>query len=193
MQSDRRAWKRVLLWSLAGVVVLPVALLAIVALLNYTGYCFQERRYLTDEERVRKTVQTVIALYPRITYAYDAVPKAGYEVIMDKARCCDQGDRSRFDGSKGGTAIEPAQLIVYRDVEEFFAVNPDCCSFARNGLYGELGSTSLWSKITGYSAGFANVKFRVRYRDAAGRAHEKYSGWSANFSNCGKPVDTVFD
>jgi hypothetical protein len=148
---------------------------------------------LTDEERIRNTVGIVLATYPRITYAYDTLPKAGYEVVTDKSRCCGEGDRSRFDGSKGGTALNAEQLIPYRDMSEFFAINPDCCSFAREGLYGELARTELSSKITGYSAGFASVKFRVRYRDAAGRVQEKYSGWSSNYSNCGKPVDPLFD
>jgi hypothetical protein len=184
---------RRLRWLLALVLLVPAALGGGAALLNYTGYCVAQRRYLTDEELIKKTVDVVLANYPRITYAYDVVPKVGYEVVTDRARCCGEGDRSRFDGSKGGTPLNAEQLVPYQGTDEFFKVNPDCCVFARDGLYGELGSTSLWSKITGYSAGFASAKFRVRYQDTAGQVQEKYSGWSANYSNCGKPVNTVFD
>ena len=163
------------------------------ALLTYNGYCFEQGRYLTDEERIRDTVRTVLAIYPRITYAYDTLPKSGYEVVMDKSRCCGEGDRSRFDGSKGGTGFNTDQLILYRDMDEFLALNPGCCTFARDGLYGEVTRSEFSSKITGRSAGFASVKFRVRYRDATGNVQEKFSGWSSNYSNCGKPVSPMFD
>jgi hypothetical protein len=111
-----------------------------------------------------------------------------HEVLQDKSRCCGQGDMSRYDKSQGAVAIVPEQLIPYRDIDEFFAVNPDCCSFARSGLYGEEWDSSLWFKITGYSAGFTNVKFRVRYRDAAGIVQTKFSAESFNLTNCGRGV-----
>ena len=125
---SRARWKRLLLWSLAGVLLIPIALGTHDAVLSYNGFCFAQGRYLTDEERIRSAVEAILASYPRITYAYDVLPKPGYEVVRDKTRCCAQGDASRFDGSKGGTAIDASQLIPYRDIEEFFAVNPDCTS-----------------------------------------------------------------
>jgi hypothetical protein len=185
--------KRVLRWSLAIILLIPAGLLSGVAVLNYSGYCFDQGRYLSDDERIRHTAEVILANYPSITYAYDALPKVGYEVVRDKSRCCGEGDASRFDGSKGGTAIDPKRLILYRDIEEFFAVNPDCCRFAREGLYGELGRVdALWPKITGYSAGFVSAKYRVRYRDADGKVQSKLSAVSWSYTTCGAPSARLF-
>lgn len=192
--SPRRSlWKRLLRWTLVSIFLIPVGWFSGVAVLNYNGYCFEQSRYLPDEEQIRPLVENILSGYPKITYAYDELPKVGYEVVENKSRCCGQGDMSRFDKSRGGAAIDAEQLILYRDMDEFRAINPDCCSFTRNGLYGELGRTEFWDKITGYSAGFVNVKYRVRYRDAAGKVQTKFSAFSGNHTNCGIAADPLFD
>lgn len=184
---NRPFWKKLLLWTLGGIFWIPTSLLTGTAALNYSGYCFKQGRYLSDEERIRHTVQVILESYPDITYAYDKLPKLGYEVLQDKSRCCGQGDMSEYDKSQGAVALNPEQLILYRDIDEFFAVNPDCCSFTRNGLYGELARADLWPRLTGYSAGFTNVKFRVRYHDGAGNMQTKFSAISWSYSSCGAP------
>ena len=166
--------------------LLLVSLCGVIAVINYTGFCFDKSRYLTDDERIRPVIQAVIETYPRITYAYEELPISGYEIITDKERCCSRGDISKHDKSRGGVSIDPAMLIPYRDLNEFLAVNPDCCSFSRMGLYGELGNIdSLWPKIKGCSSGFVNVKFRVRYLDAQGNIQTKFSAFSSHQANCG--------
>lgn len=188
----RPLWKSLLLWILGAIFWVPTSLLTGTAALNYSGYCFEQGRYLTDEERIKHTVEVVLGAYPDITYAYDVLPKAGHEVVRDKSRCCEQGDASIFDGSKGGTALNAEQLIMYRDIDEFFAINPDCCSFARNGLYGELGSVDIWPQLTGYSAGFTNAKFQVRYRDTDGKVKTKFSAVSWSYTSCGASSTRLF-
>lgn len=179
-------WKSGLLWACGGILLLPSTLLTGAAALNYSGYCFEQSRYLTDEERLRSAIEGVLSNYPNITYAYDELPKPGFEVVKDQSRCCGEGDMSRHDKSKGGHAINPDSLVLYRDAQQFLDMNPACCSFDREGLYGEVGSTGMWPKISGYSAGFTNVKFRVRYRDAQGRIQTKFSAESFNLTNCGR-------
>jgi hypothetical protein len=191
-EAKRPLGRRLLRWILFAVILVPASLLTGTAVLNYTGYCFEQSRYLTDDERIRSTVEVLLLTYPRITYAYDQLPKVGYEVVEDKSRCCGLGDISKLDESKGGVGFDARQLILYSDIKEFYAINPDCCQFARRGLYGELVSIDeLWPKITGYSAGFVSVKYRVRYRDEKGDARTKFSGWSANQTNCGRPVSPL--
>lgn len=183
---NRALWKKLLLWTFGSIFWIPTILMTGTATLNYSGYCFKENRYLTDEERIQSAIKNALASYPKITYTYDVLPKRGYEVLQDKSRCCGQGDMSRYDKSQGAVAIVPEQLILYRDIDEFFVINPDCCSFTRSGLYGEEWDSSLWLKITGYSAGFTNVKFRVRYHDATGIVQTKFSAESFNLNNCGR-------
>lgn len=189
----RPSQKRLLRWAITAIFLIPVGWLSGAAVLNYSGYCFKQSRYLTDEEQIRPLLQNIFLSYPKITYAYNKLPKAGFEVIDDKSRCCDGGDRTKYDESQGGTALDTKELILYGDMDEFLAMNPDCCSFTRNGLYGEYVRTELWSKVTGYSAGFVNIKFRVRYRDVAGNEETKFSAHSGNKTNCGVAVSTIFD
>lgn len=184
----RPLWKTLLLWTFGSFFWIPTTLLTGTAALNYSGYCFEQSRYLTDDERLQHAVEGVLGNYSTITYAYDVLPKPGFEVVRDESRCCGQGDVSKYDKSVGAVAISPEQLISYHDIKEFRERNPDCCSFDRKGLYGEVGSTSFWHKITGYSAGFTNIKFKVRYRDAGNQIQTKFSAQSFNLTNCGRSV-----
>lgn len=192
IKAKRPLWKRLLRWTLLAIFLVPTGLLTGTVVLSYTGYCFDQSRYLTDKERIRPTIEAVLAVYPRITYAYDELPISGFEVVRDKSRCCGQGDMSKYDKSQGAVALNPTQLILYRDVDEFVAVNPDCCSFTRDGLYGEDSSAPLWPRLTGYSAGYVNVKFRVRYRDAEGAQQSKFSAVSWSYTACGAPSTRLF-
>lgn len=107
------------------------------------------------------------------------------DFLQKNPKCCSV-DRHPVNRNPVLVAISPERLISYRDIKDFRALNPDCCSFDRVGFYGEVGSTGLWSKITGYSAGFTNVKFKVHYRDARNEIKTKFSAESFNLTNCGR-------
>lgn len=180
-RSHQPKKKSLVKWLVVLVLSLPAGLLSGAAVLNYTGFCFDQSRYLSDEERIRRGVHGALGHYPSIRFVHDQLPKAGYPILTEKT------DGSGT-GTEKGTVLTAEQLIFYRDMDEFFAVNSDCCSVTRNGLYDEVGRPGLWDKITGFSAGYVNIKFRVRYRDAAGNVQSEFSAFSFNYTNCGHSV-----
>lgn len=168
-------------WTFFAALGLPACWVIGMAVLNYSGYCGEKSRYLTSEERIRSGAQGVLEHYPFIRFVHEQLPKAGDPVLKDKSDW-------PSDGEENGTVLRAEQLIEYRDLDEFFAMNPNCCSFTRNGLYDEIGSPSLWDKVSGFSAGHVNVKFLVRFYDDQGNVQSRLSASSFNYTNCGRSL-----
>jgi hypothetical protein len=173
--------KTILKWFITASLGLPASLLVGSAAMNYAGYCFEQSRFQSDNERMRSGVHGVLGHYSSIRFVHDELPKRGVQIVTDKKSW-------RGTGLEKGVVLTATRLIPYRDMEEFFVVNPDCCSVTREGLYDEVGRPSLWDKITGFSAGYVNIKFLVRYHDATGNLQSQFSATSYNFTNCGHSV-----
>ena len=171
--------RRLLRWALIAVLVAPLGFCTTIGALNYSGYCFNQSRYLSDEERVKRGIGGVIAYYKLIRFVPDDMPTSGRPARYDW--------HGPALGTKG-TEISEDQLILYRDAEEFIAMNPDCCHFGRRGLYGEVGVSDFFRRITGDSGGFFNAKYQIRYRDANGRIQSRWTGTTFQETNCGYGV-----
>jgi hypothetical protein len=164
-------------WLMLVAIVCPVGYCSSIATLNYSGFCFDQSRYLSKDEFIKSGISGVLGHYPSIRF----VPEGATIVGKSAAHV-----RLNYPGAnEKGIAITASQLIPYRDAEEFTSLNPDCCSFGSRGLYSDVGQTDDWMKITGYSAGFFNAKYQIRYRDSTGLVR---SGWTADtfhYANCG--------
>jgi hypothetical protein len=169
--------QKVFRWTVALILLVPIAYLAGVAGLNYSGYCFDQSRYLSDTERVRAGIDAVLSHYQAIRFVPEEMPSVGKPA---------PSNQKNFRASDAkGTEITQDQLVLYRDAEEFKAINPDCCNFGRQDLYGEVGDTEFWWKITGFSAGFFNARYQIRYRDSTGQVHSRWTGSTFHYANCG--------
>ena len=167
---DEMRLRQILLWTGIVILALPLAYCTRIAAINYSGYCFEQGRYLSDDERIREGIASIVVLhYPLTRFVPDEMPSAG-----------------RPRGNGRGIEITKDQLILYRDAEEFVAINPGCCNFGRRGLYGEVGESDLWTKVTGYSAGFFNAKYQIRYRDSKGHIQSSWTGITFHLQNCGR-------
>lgn len=153
------------------------------------GYCQTENRRLTDRERIEKVVRTVLNEYPRaFTPEW---PGGSSEGTLS--------DGQWFKPTKkvgdGDIQImyKPSQPIPYRDMKEFFELNPSCCYVTQNyhPAYGEGGGlVSSWDRLTGEKSAIAVVTWKLRYIDNDGilqteEAHESYR-W---MDNCGNYVE----
>ena len=173
-----RNWRRVLRWTLSGALLVPLAFCTGTAGLNYSGYCFDQARYLSDDELIASGIAGVLAHYSFIRFVPEEMPSLGRPA---------PSNQKNFRGSDAkGIEIAQEQLIPYRNAEEFLAVNPGCCNFGRRGMYGETDDTPLLWKVTGYSAGFFNARYQIRYRDAAGQAQSRWTGITFHYTNCGR-------
>jgi hypothetical protein len=74
------------------------------AYMSYSGYCFREKRYLSDEERIRFVINEILANYSR-NFEFEKGLKNNQ--LRDKPLS--------------------GQPIPYRNMNEFRALNPECC------------------------------------------------------------------
>ena len=168
------------------VLVIPLGFCTAIAGLNYSGYCFDRYNpygksgYLSDDERIRRNIVGVLGHYRYIRFVPEEMPTAGIPIPRNEKH-------ARALNAKG-IEISQDQLILYRDAEEFIVMNPDCCNFGRRGLYGEYSDSDILRKFTGFSAGYFNAKYQIRYRDSNGQIQSRWTGTTFQETNCGHGV-----
>jgi hypothetical protein len=170
--------RQTLRWTLIVVLLIPLGYCTRIAVLNYSGYCFEQGRYLPDDERIRKGIDGLLMHYPQIRFVPEKMPTPG--------RPAPSQQKTFRDPEAKGIEITKDQLVLYRGVEEFLAMNPDCCNFGRRGLYGDIGESDFLTKVTGFSAGFFNARYQIRYRDSAGQVQSRWTGTTFHMTNCGR-------
>ncbi|MDP3251151.1 MAG: hypothetical protein Q8M77_04500 [Hydrogenophaga sp.] len=148
---------------LMGVMILvPALYIANTARLNYQGYCVSERKYLSDEEKIRVAAASILAQYPPA-------------VILRKIR----------DG-----AIEqytpPEQPIYYRNIDEFIALNAGCCKIIPK-FSSDDRLPNLLERGTGTIYGIADITYQVRYLDNSELMQVTQARTRLPVSNCGLP------
>lgn len=124
--------------------------------MNYTGFCWDQKRYLSEEERIRIAIKGINEL--------------DFVYIQDKAKN-DGGDN--FD------------YIRYKNVEEFLKQNPSCCRVLYSPYKDHVSPRRLMDRIWGTSGGTVEINFKARYRDKRGKEKEGEATWYVNQQNCG--------
>jgi len=143
------------------VVVLVVALrMGFSAGMRYAGYCFEEQKTLSDNEKIRAVVSNVLKKYPPAVI--------------------------RTPVDNGWRVSAPDKPIYYKDVDEFLALNPGCCELTET-RGPEEGGPYFMERLTGTVSGYARIDYLVRYRenDVVKSVQSKNH---LPISNCGKPT-----
>ena len=99
-----------------GVVVCGIGLFEY---LNFSGFCYRERRYLRDEDLLNIAVRHAIARIDRI-----------------------------------------ADHVTYNSIEEFYAVNPNCCRIYKEGHW--ILPEGIWVRAFGWYVSVARVWYKVK-------------------------------
>lgn len=140
--------------------------------LNYLGFCFSGMRFLSDDEKIKVVVEQILTMYPRRDEVVDMV--------------------SIVNGKQVRTRVkrDPENPIPYRDIDEFFKLNPNCCKVSKQ-VQDEGGwmAADLADRMCGRVSDFVDVTYFVRYRDAHGVEQKKAIRTMPALSNCGEPVD----
>jgi hypothetical protein len=156
-----RRLKLALLYIALGVVIAYGAYLGYLARLTYRGYCHAEGKYLTNEEKIRVALEDLLEKYPP-------------PVI-------------RTPVSYGWSLDIPKNPIHYRGVDEFLAVNPDCCKVDPTEKFMEGGTLTLVERLTGTASSVVEVNYLVRYRRKDGTADSIKTTGRLHITNCGTP------
>lgn len=156
--------KRYVLYSVLIVVGVFVLYLFTVMVLNYTGYCFKQGRYLSDEEKIDTAINYILGTYPP---AIDYYEKQGNKVV--------KVGRTR-----------PRTPLYYESKDEFIALNTNCCELTM--IARENYGIRLSSRLFGTVSTFVHVSYLVRYFDKDGSLRKRKIESYVPISNCGKAL-----
>lgn len=187
--SDRDIWLprgKPIGWWVRRVLVAVTSALAVYLLvlivLNYQGFCFKERRLLSDQEKFRMVVgRMVTARRP-----FWPVSHEGNVRHLTDPTLISHWIIKGHDG--------PVEPIFYRSAEEFFDRNPDCCEM-RTNVAGSEGpfEPDFWDRALGdCSGGVVRITGTFRFRDQAGIEREIRDTGESLLSNCGTSLDVPF-
>lgn len=142
-----------------------VVLLCVVGTLNYSGVCIPAGKILSNEEKIRATIGYRLQKYP---------PAAIRTPVGDTG---------------GWSNSPPEKPILYKDVDEFLQINPDCCQLTkqRNPEEGGAGPTQ---RATGTTSGYIKLNYQVRYWEGGITKSVTYAE-HIPISNCGKPAKSI--
>lgn len=156
----------------AGVAVL--VLLAYFSM-NYSGFCFGEWRYLSDEEKLNSAVTYVAAYGPMGSLERQKVTGIPYDGKHDYYQ----------------------QQVPYESAEEFLRLNPDCCALRpKQEPLADGYHPTFWEEITGQSNYVLRVNSVQRYRitpidenrnEGVSYIKESKGRGLYPFGNCGMP------
>lgn len=141
------------------VIIIPSVVflyLIFVGTMNYAGFCWDQKRYLSEEEKIRIAIKGINEL--------------DFVYIRDKG---ESDGSSNFD------------YIRYENVEEFLKKNPSCCRILYLPYKDHVPPRHLMDRIWGTSGGTVEINFRARYQDKKGEEKEGDATWYVNQQNCG--------
>lgn len=136
--------------------------------LNYSGYCYEKKRYIDDKEKLEIAVTYILEGYPRVVDIYEQ--RGNKLIFMDRDF--------------------PKNPIRYNSITEFLEMNPDCCEVTNysKGDFEEKGSKiSLSSRLYGSISSFVRVRHKVRYYDSDGDVITITEEPYIAITNCGHP------
>ncbi len=144
-----------------------VVLLAVILNLNYFGYCYNQKRFLYDEEKLNIVVKDILA----------------NEVAnLKRVRSFDKNYERKLQIEKNLLG-EP---VPYRDINEFFALNPVCCTVGTEYTFeGAIAHISRWNRLINTISSVVTIKYLKRYRDSKGVIHTEPVHHNWLITNCG--------
>ena len=133
--------------------------------LNYSGFCFAQKRYLSNKEKIRAVFNYQNS---RDTLSINNFPNP--EQVKDQS----------FDGYN-------LTHIKYKSFDEYIALYPECCSVNPGGGY-EVPPVNFIDRIFGYhSSDVVVINFHARFLNKNGESETVEVRFDNYLQNCGKP------
>jgi len=138
--------------------------------LNYNGYCWDESRYLRNDELIQRLVEQK---YLDWSYISDVGTAQDINIPIED-----------FD-----------ERVPYESFEEFYSVNPNCCSVRAPGRphkkpdpWWTFYDPSFWMRVTGHAHASVGHKYLLRARTKSGEIKTAITDGSYWTDACGNEV-----
>ncbi len=137
--------------------------------LNYSGFCFKEMRYLSDEEKIRIAVAKV----NKMGGGHYSKPQEGF--------------------------FKYIKVVPYESIDAFFHENPDCCTIVPYAGFehvtGVAWPPTFWERFFGIYNSAVRIQYTRRYIEGPldknkkmgpGEKHEEFLIGDYHIDNCGE-------
>lgn len=167
--------------------LISVGLLIGILGLNCFGFCFEQMRFMSDQERIEVLVRKeALRSYMWLEGTQIRWPLAKYG-SAEYIKQTTVGTPEYFDRTNTSLFGKP---LPYKDINEFFRQNPNCCKVVRsldtdNGLF----QVSVFGCITGLAPYLVSVEFLVNYTDKDGLVKSAPVSGFYKMSSCGTIKD----
>ena len=133
---------------------------------NYLGYCSRTSTRVPDEEKIRLAISFFLEYYPK-----------------------DNSSLRRFlinnENYSSKDATEKYKPITYLGIDHFKKTNPDCCQVLRQPKTFDIGPASLIDRVLGGKSSFVEIRYLLKYFDAAGNIKQSEDNVTVAITNCG--------
>lgn len=143
--------------------------LLLLTVLVYTGFCFQQLRFVPDQEVIDTVVTQTLERYPP-SLRFSETRTVNGELT-----------REYFD-------FIPTEPIRYAGLNDFYLKNPNCCELTLQGGEGTHDTPPLWQRLCGQVVGFVRVRYDVVYVES-GIRKVRAVDHRTPVSRCGDIVD----
>jgi len=160
--------KKILIFLVTVTVILLFGSQVFLPQANLKGFCWTEKRFLTDEERIYRLVERI---NKRDFFNLYVLNEAGAYLV-------------------GPTVYD---VVPYKSVEDFLTSNPDCCKIKKYSgiiVHGEKVDSHEYSQ-KGLYAGSFYIRHRVKYIKE-GEEKEGIAIHQGMVTNCGEEFSPTY-
>jgi hypothetical protein len=154
---------------------ISILLLLTFLLLNGLGFCFENMRFISDDEKIKIAISHVLKQYE-------------YNKEIVDSRQVPSGENDNSD--EAGNYLFPLNPIPYRDEADFLSQNPNCChvtfKYKSKHYEGSAYEVGFWEFILGKKTSIVVINYIFKYKDATGKEHTKTADWFSGMNNCGE-------
>ena len=158
----KRIFKYLILITLGLLILYAIGRLG----LNYSGYCFEQKRYLTDQEKIDIVVTQMLRSFP---------PNLNEPVQLP-------------DGRRAIRFFTPKNATRFQSIDEFYALNKDCCEVTDYVKWDKAHpgeKIPLLQRLAGMVSSYVRIRYQLHYKNEDGEdITREIEGYSA-ISNCG--------
>lgn len=161
--------------------------------LNCLGFCFDKMRVLSDDEKIRIVVEEILRSYGgKIVGEWIAGPRLGEgHSIKSNKWIFGPGKRLKWEAPDSELKELPAYPIPYRDMDEFFSLNPDCCYVTQHydSPYDAEDGDVAGCGLFGGKSAIVVVTYVFKYKDETGMIKNEQLVVYRAMNNCGKFIN----
>lgn len=153
--------------------------------MNYQGHCWEERRYLTKQEKIHRAIEDVLRRYPPGVIPTVRLEENGR--LVEKIISIDDFRNKVLDGR---SYTMPKTPVFYSSVDDFLQKNPNCCELRGDRNFfnkSEFGGPSFFDLVTGGVSSYIRIRYWVKYMEG-GEEKRIMNNYFADLSNCGNPA-----